>query len=118
MSHIEELNQKFVDRFTIEADSLVNDLKEAYHKKHPIAACILIGNGTALVCDSDDVVMHKMNWAQYDKICAQDPERNRDEVYEIFNAQRVAANCDPFIRFLCDLQNHEMYQGTLSNIKF
>lgn len=118
MSYMEELNARFVDRFTIEVNSLVADLKDAYSKKFPFVACILVGNGTASVYDRDEINMHETNWGMVDEMKATDPERHEDAIYEQLDAERRAADTDPFIQFLCDIQTHPMYDGTINDIHF
>jgi hypothetical protein len=121
MNLLENLEVEFQPKFEIFQLEFNNRVKEIiaeqipiYSAKYPFVGKITIGMGTVAVDDRDGIILHDTNWEDHDK---RNPT-NVDYIYDQNQSERDAANNDPFIIFLVELQTNDWCTYLPSEIIF
>jgi len=108
MDLIERIELKVKKSFEIESLKQIEKGKKEYHNKYPFVKKIYCGMGGTLPVDADDISTFEINWKQLDKIIAENPKKDEDDLFDDHLEFRRKSYNDEFIMFLTNLQYHDL----------
>lgn len=104
---LDECTGGMAERFERRARKRIEAEAGRYHRDFPFVATITVGNGAALVQDHQGKMMDSYNPVQLEHI-RKGMAGNEDDAYEVQRQLRSAAENDPLIEFLVQVQFHAL----------
>lgn len=101
MDILKKIEIEFQAAFDARVRQIVAEQTPLYAAKYPFVGRITVGMGAVSVDDKDGIIMHEINWLDHDK---RNPQ-GLDEIFAKIQAERSAADNDPFIVFLRQVQS-------------